>query len=85
VGKRLKKSYVGTYIASNYLLKHNQLNRAKVAGALKVKWERVLQELIDQVIDLMPVGWLQCGRQRASILGIQGQSNGFHLIVCIVG
>jgi hypothetical protein len=36
------------------LLKHNQLNREKVAGALKVTWERVLQELIDQVIDLMP-------------------------------
>ncbi len=48
------RSYLGTSIASNYLLKHNELDRAKVAGALKVRWERVPQELIDQVIDLMP-------------------------------
>lgn len=37
-----------------YLLRDNEANRAKVADALKVAWERVPQELIDRLIDSMP-------------------------------
>ena len=37
-----------------YLLKNNEVNRAKVAEALRIAWEKVPQELIDRLIDSMP-------------------------------
>jgi uncharacterized protein Yka (UPF0111/DUF47 family) len=37
-----------------YLLLDDEANRAKVAGALKVAWERVPHELTDMLIDSMP-------------------------------
>jgi hypothetical protein len=37
-----------------YLLCDNEANKAKVADALKVAWERVPHELTDRLINSMP-------------------------------